>query len=76
MGTTDTGNTAKAMFFHVKARPGKRKVLLHFLTWGRQRRSTQEPGTIRFDVFPDPHCADAFYVSSCMKIPQRSTAMQ
>jgi autoinducer 2-degrading protein len=60
--TKQTDNPVVAMFFRVEARAGKRHELLEFLSWDSGVARHQEPRTIRFDVLPDPHCADAFYV--------------
>jgi quinol monooxygenase YgiN len=52
----------KEVVFRVDAWPGKRQELLDFLLWDKQKSEADEPGTLRFDVFEDPHIENRLYV--------------
>jgi len=60
--TTRTNNAMLAILFRVVAKAGKRQELLEFLMDDSAVSQQKEPGTLRFDVLPDPKNVDAFYV--------------
>jgi quinol monooxygenase YgiN len=51
-----------AIFFHALAKPGKRQDLLDFLKRDSKFCKEHEPGTLTFDILPDPKNDNAFYV--------------
>lgn len=50
------------ILFRAKAKPGKYQELVRFLKWDGEVCSDKEPGTLRFEFYPDPGDNDALYV--------------
>jgi len=48
--------------FKLVAKPGRKVDLIEFLRWDAEVARTDEPGTLRFDVWDVPGEADAVYV--------------
>ncbi|MGH9871289.1 MAG: putative quinol monooxygenase [Pyrinomonadaceae bacterium] len=51
------------ILFRAKAKPGKLQNLIDFLIWdGKLCRDQEQPGTLRFEFYPDQKDETALYV--------------
>ena len=50
------------ILFRLEARPGTRQRLIDFLKWDGEVGRDEEPGTLRFEFYPDPNDENALYV--------------
>lgn len=50
------------ILFRAKAKPGKYQELIEFLEWDGEVCRDKEPGTLRFEFYPDPGDKEALYV--------------
>jgi autoinducer 2-degrading protein len=48
--------------FRMVAKPGKRQEVMEHARWTVEVCKSEEPGTLRFDVYLDPNDENAFYV--------------
>ena len=50
------------ILFRVEAKPGKRQEWIDHVKWVVEVCKDREPGTLRFEMYPDPNDVDAFFV--------------